>query len=271
MCRAVVTATRCPLMRRPARDCEQVDELLFGWPVDILCDADPGWPEVQSAYGYRGFAHADCLCVAQGHAAPFFSLPRQVISHAFCTVLAQPRVQSRPVAELTRGALVVPLHSTEEGGDWVQIALPNGETGYIKTVYLMGQISKDALPPNELRHSLTQTALSYLGSHYLWGGKSPLGIDCSGLAFMAYWLNGVTICRDARMDPAFPIHQIPTKDMAPGDLLYFPGHVAMCLGGGQIIHSSARSGGVVVESLDPVSPLYRDDLAGRLTAVGSLF
>ncbi len=44
----VVTATRCPLMREPAWQCEQVDELLLGWRVEILEQAAPGWYRVRS-------------------------------------------------------------------------------------------------------------------------------------------------------------------------------------------------------------------------------
>ena len=58
-----------------------------------------------------------------------------------------------------------------------------------------------------------------------------------------------------------------------GDLLYFPGHVAMYLGGGEYIHSTGRAGdnGVTINSLYPEAANYRADLPGQITAVGSYF
>ena len=90
---------------------------------------------------------------------------------------------------------------------------------------------------------------------------------------MAYWLNGVTIWRDASIKEGFPLHEIPREAMQPGDPLFFPGHVAMYLGDGKYIHSTAKNGsdGVVINSLNPADPDYREDLDKGMTAVGSLF
>ena len=100
-----------------------------------------------------------------------------------------------------------------------------------------------------------------------------MGIDCSGLASMAYLLNGVVIWRDASIKEGFPLHEIPRERMKPGDLLFFPGHVAVYIGGGEFVHSTAFPGsdGVVLNCLDPGHPRYRLDLDKGMTAVGSLF
>ena len=69
------------------------------------------------------------------------------------------------------------------------------------------------------------------------------------------------------------MHQIPFADKKRGDALYFPGHIALYLGEGRYIHSTgaSASGGVVINSLDPADPLYREDLVKSLYAVGSVF
>ena len=124
-----------------------------------------------------------------------------------------------------------------------------------------------------LRQALVDAALLYRGTHYRWGGKSPMGIDCSGLVSMAYMLCGILIYRDADIREGFPIHEITLDDLKPGDLLFFPGHVAMYMGGGRYCHSTGRSGddGFTINSLDPAAPDYRADLPGMITHVGSYF
>lgn len=69
-----------------------------------------------------------------------------------------------------------------------------------------------------------------------------MGIDCSGLVSMAYLLCGISIYRDARIVEGFPIREIDRGDMKPGDLLFFPGHVAMYLGDGRDATPPGRRG-----------------------------
>ena len=123
------------------------------------------------------------------------------------------------------------------------------------------------------RQAVCQTARRYLGIQYRWGGKAWDGVDCSGLVSNAYMQNGVLIWRNAQIKPGWPMRAIPRAAMQPGDALYFPGHIALYLGEGLYIHSTgaAASGGVVLNSLDPASALYRADLDEKLTAVGSIF
>ena len=123
------------------------------------------------------------------------------------------------------------------------------------------------------REAVVETAKTYLGTQYRWGGRSTAGIDCSGLTSVSYMLNGILIFRDAKIVEGYPVHEIQKADRKPGDLLYFPGHIAMYVGEGRYLHSTGKvgSGGVVYNSLDPNSAEYRKDLADSLYAVGSIF
>lgn len=123
------------------------------------------------------------------------------------------------------------------------------------------------------REAVVETAKTYLGTQYRWGGRSTAGIDCSGLTSVSYMLNGILIFRDAKIVEGYPVHEIHKADRKPGDLLYFPGHIAMYVGEGRYLHSTGKvgSGGVVYNSLDPNSAEYRKDLADSLYAVGSIF
>lgn len=125
----------------------------------------------------------------------------------------------------------------------------------------------------ELRHALTEHALSYLGIQYRWAGKSSQGVDCSGLLFLSYMENGILIYRDAKIMDGFPMRPIGRDELAPGDAIYFPGHVAMYLGDGKFIHATAykENAGVCINSLNPVDRDYRGDLVNSITGYGSVF
>jgi len=98
--------------------------------------------------------------------------------------------------------------------------------------------STRALP--RTRADLVRTAEQFLGLHYLWGGLSAWGYDCSGLTWAVYRTHGITIPRDA--DAQFAAGTPVSLSAAlPGDLLFYEhpvvGHVAMYVGDGQMIES----------------------------------
>jgi cell wall-associated NlpC family hydrolase len=90
------------------------------------------------------------------------------------------------------------------------------------------------------RADLVRTARQFLGLHYLWGGLSAWGYDCSGLTWAVYRAHEITIPRDA--DAQYLAGKPVTLAAAkPGDLIFYegprPGHVAMLVGGGRMIEA----------------------------------
>ena len=192
---------------------------------------------------------------------------------------------------------------------WAKVLLTDGRTGYVRDVALEpvkyemtavfsqreGLAFNDALAEtldttadklvpeavarwyggseDAFRAAVCEQAKKYMGTEYRWGGKSGRGIDCSGLVSSAYMQCGVLIYRDAKIIEGWPMHEVAFENKKPGDALFFPGHVALYLGEGRYIHSTgaAASGGVVINSLEPSDPLYREDLVKCLYAVGSIF
>jgi cell wall-associated NlpC family hydrolase len=95
-----------------------------------------------------------------------------------------------------------------------------------------------ALP--HTRSDIVRTAKQFLGLHYLWGGLSAWGYDCSGLTWAAYRTHGITIPRDA--DAQFAAgKRVALSQVQPGDLLFYEspvvGHVSMVIGNGQMIEA----------------------------------
>lgn len=131
------------------------------------------------------------------------------------------------------------------------------------------------------REKLVSEAMKYMAVQYRWGGRSFRGIDCSGLVSISHLRCGVLIYRDASIVDGWPIKRLAIEDFkAPealdvlkkGDALYFPGHIAMYIGDGKYIHSTGKigSGGVVINSLRPEDPDFRQDLLNCLYAAGGV-
>jgi gamma-D-glutamyl-L-lysine dipeptidyl-peptidase len=122
----------------------------------------------------------------------------------------------------------------------------------VRTVYdYPGWVRADALEGGDP----VETARSYLGTPYLWGGLTERGIDCSGLVHMAYRRTGRIVPRDAdqQEDAGSEV-----DEPRPGDLVTYgepdraADHVAFWLGGGRILHATGREGvDAVVEEDEP--------------------
>lgn len=283
------------------------DEGLYGQACRVLGERD-GRIELLTFYGYHGYVPAEALrFMDEAALRQYLARPLCMMGRA-TDVLTAPKVSAVRLAELERGCLLERLPDAAEAG-WAAVRLLDGRAGYVRDVALEpvrfamdavftqqpGRPFDDALAlalgtaPEQLvpqalarwhggseaafRQSVIKHAKRYLGVEYRWGGKSGRGIDCSGLVSMAYMASGVLIYRDAKLVEGWPMHAVPSEAKKPGDALYFPGHIALYLGNGRYLHSTgaSASGGVTINSLTPGDPLYREDLARSLYAVGSIF
>ena len=107
--------------------------------------------------------------------------------------------------------------------------------------------------PSQDKNKLVETALRYLNAPYLWGGKTPFGIDCSGFTQMVYKLNGYKLLRDASQQAKQGDVLSFIEECEPGDLAFFDNlegkitHVGIIMGNHYIIHAHGK---VRIDRLD---------------------
>ncbi|MGM9987832.1 MAG: C40 family peptidase [Bacillaceae bacterium] len=251
-------------------DSEIADECLFGMIVEIKSIAENGWYKIRTHYGYEGYIKGNSLCFE--NIDTWKQKTNGVIMQSFCDVMNQPRIQSKILMVIPRGGIIIRVNEFASDGAWQKVFLPTGEEGWIRTNY-MQPYAREKIEMNEVsfREMVVQTAFLYMNVPYRWGGKTPLGIDCSGLTSMAYMLNGVLIYRDASIEEGFPVRKISYEEAKRGDLIYTPGHIVMYLGDDKYIHSSLGGNEVKINSFNVNDPDYREDIAQNILYAGTVF
>ncbi len=116
-------------------------------------------------------------------------------------------------------------------------ATPSGSSGGESSSGSSGAPSTP-LPSGSGNAAAASIAMQYLGVPYVWGGASPSGFDCSGLASYAYAQIGKSVPHyTGAIWAAFP--KVPADQLEPGDMVFFNGlgHMGIYIGGGQMVHA----------------------------------
>lgn len=154
------------------------------------------------------------------------------------------------------------LDVVEEMGEWVKVALDDQEV-YVSAQYVtVEEKLQTAVTMTELlygvgvsdvRVELCEYAKEFLGNPYVWGGTSlTKGADCSGFVLSVFANYGVTLPHSSRSQ-ANSGTKISANEAQPGDLFFYGNgssinHVAIYIGGGQVIHASSPSTGIKISS-----------------------
>lgn len=124
--------------------------------------------------------------------------------------------------------------------------LPSYKSGHALINNEMYQFDGLTTPGFVKKEKLVENALMYLNAPYLWGGRSPVGIDCSGFTQMVYRLQGVDLPRDAYQQAEVGTTLSFVEESEPGDLAFFDNtegkitHVGIILEDNHIIHASGK-------------------------------
>ena len=208
---------------------EMVTQLLFGEYFEIL-EIYKNWLRIRSGLdGYEGWIDVkQCLLISRD---TYQSLKKQAPSYV-ADILG---VLTDEVDTISFPVTIGSLLHFSKGKE---ITIEKRKFAYQgNTMEPSGKVK---------REKLVEDAFTFLNSPYLWGGRTPMGIDCSGFTQMVYRLNGINLKRDASQQVeqgealSFP------EEAKAGDLAFFDNeegaitHVGIILENGQIIHASGK-------------------------------
>jgi gamma-D-glutamyl-L-lysine dipeptidyl-peptidase len=255
---------------------EQITQLLMGESVRVL-DTHGTWSLVRAERdGYLGWTRTAALQICDRKIVRAYHKSANVLVQAgLARSFDRASAKAQLVGALPFGA-TLPLVESKRG--WAALYLPDDRVWWVKETDLLPLADRPR--PNAVGIAFTLDRIkSFVGIPYLWGGRSPYGYDCSGLAQTCWAFMGVHIPRDA--DQQFRAGKIVKGKPRPGDLLFFGGddsnlsevrhqritHVAISLGGDDLIHANGGSWNIAINSLQPASPIYRADLRASLAGV----
>jgi cell wall-associated NlpC family hydrolase len=113
-----------------------------------------------------------------------------------------------------------------------------------------------SLPQSSAAATAIGFAEAQVGKRYCWGGTGPDCFDCSGLVQSAWRQAGVKLPRTSG-DQGRALVDVPPNQIQPGDILWWPGHVGLYIGGGEMIDAYHSGAGVVRRRAAPAPRVLR--------------
>ena len=239
---AEVIDPQAPLRRAPSHEAPLDTEALKGERVTVYETTGEGWCWGQlESDGYVGWLPAGALAKPGARPTHKVSAPRTLVFPA--ADIKQP-----PVASMPFGARLAIARMDERFA-----VTPDG--GFIPARH----VSKIEAQESDF----VAVAERFLAAPYLWGGKTSLGIDCSGLVQVALNACGIPCLRDSDMQEKNTGARIDAGlgNLQRGDLVFWKGHVAIARDNTTILHANAFHMAVAVE---PVA-----EATARIRAAGS--
>lgn len=236
---ARITAAVADIKAEPRFDVAIDTQALLGEAADVYEADAEGWSWIQLGDdGYVGYVSSDAL-------GPIDPAPTHEVIALRTFAYAGPDIKTPVARTLVEGARVRVVGSFEKR-DLVYAQLADGTSAVMKHLAPIGSAPVD---------DFVAAAERYVGVPYLWGGRSSLGIDCSGLVQRALARAGIRSPRDTDMQEDALGHRLgwsgDPADLRRGDLIFWKGHVAIVAGENLMLHANGFHMATVIEPLAP--------------------
>ncbi|MCI8695522.1 MAG: SH3 domain-containing protein [Lachnospiraceae bacterium] len=250
----------------PALDGKLVGKMPRGAACEVLDTAD-GWAHIQSGE-VEGYVSLDYLLTGPDAKLMANDLVRTVAvaNTDGLNVRENPDTNSPVVMQIRQGEELDYLETID---GWVKVAVDSDEV-YVSAEYVDVVTKLDtAITMTELlygagvsdvRVDLTEYAKQFLGNPYVWGGTSLTnGADCSGFVLSIFAKYGISMPRVAAAQATVGT-SISADQLLPGDLIFYGkggyiNHVAIYIGGGQVIHASTERTGIKISNYNYRTPV----------------
>ena len=236
-----VIAPQAPVRHAPSHEAPLDTEALKGERLTVYEENGEGWSWVQLAGdGYVGWMPSEAL----GSPGPAVT---DKVSALRTFAFPRPSIKLPPVEALTLG---------------VTLAIAKREGDFAVTAWGHYLPARHLSPLNAKESDFVAVAERFIGVPYLWGGKTSFGLDCSGLVQVSLTAAGVACPRDSDMQENALGSALPLDaKFKRGDLLFWPGHVAIVRDADTIVHAN---GFHMATALEPIK-----DAIARIEKAGS--